>query len=65
MSPMGEVMVVREHARPCEHGSLWAHWLAPTKARWWHRPDCPGGHEVVLRRHQDGHWVEDPGSSQE
>ena len=55
---------VRDHSRPCEHGSLWAHFLETRKGRWWTEPDCPGGQEILLRRVEDGHWEEvDSGSA--
>lgn len=55
---MGDVLTVRDHSRPCEHGSLWPHWDNAAKARWWHEPDCLGGREMRLRRRDDGLWAE-------
>ncbi|MCB2222647.1 MAG: hypothetical protein KQH83_00620 [Actinobacteria bacterium] len=54
----GEIVRVRDHTRPCEHGSLWQHWFEVSTARWWQEPDCPGGREMVLRRRPDGAWEE-------
>ena len=51
-------MRVRDHRRPCEHGSRWAHFDEMRKGRWWKEPDCPGGHEIVLERADDGLWRE-------
>jgi hypothetical protein len=60
---MSGTIRVRDHSRPCEHGSLWPHWIgSPTKAKWWQGPDCPGGREMILRRVGDGVWREaEPG----
>jgi len=58
----GVRITVRDHARPCEHGSLWAHWISPSTARWWKEPDCPGGREMILQSQGDGVWAEAPGS---
>jgi hypothetical protein len=55
---VGETISVRDHSRPCEHGSLWAHWPESAKARWWREPDCPGGKEILLRRVGEGMWEE-------
>ncbi len=54
-----ETIRVRDHTRPCEHGSLWPHWIgSPRNAKWWQGPDCPGGREMILRRIDDGIWEE-------
>lgn len=55
---MEETISVRDHSRPCEHGSLWPHWLDSAKARWWREPECPGGREMTLRRLDDRTWEE-------
>ena len=47
---------VRDHSRPCKHGSLWPHWFEVRTARWWHEPDCLGGRELILRSRADGAW---------
>lgn len=57
---MSETIRVRDHSRPCEHGSLWPHWLEVAKARWWQEPDCLGGRELILRRVGKGVWEEVP-----
>lgn len=55
---MEETIRVRDHSRPCEHGSLWPHWINSAKARWWKEPECLGGKEMILRSRPDGSWVE-------
>ncbi|MDP2623094.1 MAG: hypothetical protein Q8Q29_04790 [Actinomycetota bacterium] len=55
---MSDTISVRDHSRPCEHGSLWPHWIHPVKARWWQEPDCLGGREMTLRRLREGVWME-------
>lgn len=55
---MGETIRVRDHGRPCEHGSHLPHWLHASQARWWREPDCPGGREMVLRSVGAGVWEE-------
>jgi len=54
---------LRDHTRPCEHGSLWAHFLETRKGRWWKEPECPGGREIVLERAGEGIWREVGGAS--
>lgn len=62
---MNDTITVRDHSRPCEHGSLWSHWDG-RKGKWWQGPDCLGGTEIILQRREDGSWIEvvggDPGS---
>jgi hypothetical protein len=55
---MSDIIRVRDHSRPCEHGSLWPHWAEVRKAKWWQEPDCLGGREMVLRRLGEGVWEE-------
>jgi hypothetical protein len=55
-----ETIGVRDHGRPCEHGSRWPHWIESGKARWWREPECPGGREMILRRLDDRTWMEVP-----
>jgi hypothetical protein len=55
---MGDTISVRDHRRPCEHGSLWSHAVNPTKAKWWQEPECLGGREMILRSLGDGVWTE-------
>jgi hypothetical protein len=55
---MDDTIRVRDHGRPCEHGSLWPHWIHAAEARWWKEPECPGGREMILRRVDDGLWRE-------
>jgi hypothetical protein len=55
---MSDTISVRDHSRPCEHGSLWPHWIHPVKARWWQEPDCLGGREMTLQRLREGVWME-------
>ncbi len=60
---MSETISVRDHSQPCEHGSLFHHWISLKTARWWKEPECLGGKEMTLRRLPDGNWVEvDKGS---
>jgi hypothetical protein len=54
---MAETIRVRDHSRPCEHGSQWTHWFG-ARPKWWQPPDCPGGKEMILRRVADGTWIE-------
>jgi len=49
---------VRDHGEPCEHGSLWPHWINAANAKWWQEPECLGGREMVLRRIDEGVWAE-------
>jgi hypothetical protein len=58
---MDELITVRDHSRPCEHGSLWPHWLEAADAKWWQEPECLGGRELILRRVGNGLWEEVPG----
>jgi len=51
-------ITVRDHSRPCEHGSLWPHAVNPNKAKWWQEPECLGGREMMLRSLGDGVWTE-------
>ncbi|MCJ7726850.1 MAG: hypothetical protein MUP76_10760 [Acidimicrobiia bacterium] len=53
-----ETIRVRDHQRPCEHGSLWPHWTEVSKAKWWQEPECLGGKEMILQRLDDRTWVE-------
>jgi hypothetical protein len=53
-----ETISVRDHDRPCEHGSLWAHWTNTAKARWWQEPECLGGRAMILRKVDEGVWME-------
>ena len=62
---MRDTTRVRDHSRPCEHGSLWPHWNETTKARWWQEPDCLGGRELILRQIDDGVWAEVKGQTDE
>jgi len=55
---VSETMRVRDHNQLCEHGSLTPHWITSGKGRWWKEPECYGGREIVLRRDDDGHWME-------
>ena len=55
---MDDTIRVRDHSQPCEHGSLWSHWIEASKAKWWQEPDCLGGREMTLRRLDDGLWQE-------
>jgi len=61
--PNEETVSVRNHQRPCEHGSLWPHWLEAANAKWWQEPECLGGREMILRRLDDHTWaeIESPG----
>ena len=54
----GNTIRVRDHSRPCEHGSLWHHWEKVSDARWWQEPECLGGKELVLRSAGEGWWRE-------
>jgi hypothetical protein len=60
---MDDIIRLRDHERPCEHGSLWPHAHTAAKSKWWQGPDCPGGREMVFQRVGDGVWseIEDPG----
>ncbi len=58
---MDETISVRDHSRPCSHGSLWSHWDG-RKGKWWQGPDCLGGREMILRRRDDGAWIEVEGA---
>ncbi len=51
-----EIIVVRDHTKPCEHGSLWAHWITVKNAKWWQEPECLGGRGMTLRQLKDGLW---------
>jgi hypothetical protein len=53
-----DVIRVRDHSEPCEHGSIWAHFEEIRKGRWWKEPDCPGGREMVLESVGDRLWRE-------
>ena len=55
---MGETISVRDHAKPCEHGSLWAHWVKAAEAKWWQPPECLGGREMLLEQAREGLWAE-------
>lgn len=55
---MSDTINVRDHSQPCEHGSLWPHWINASKVRWWQEPDCLGGREMTLQRLHDGAWME-------
>jgi hypothetical protein len=55
---MSDTISVRDHSQPCEHGSLWPHWIERAKAKWWQEPECLGGREMTLLRLSDGVWVE-------
>jgi hypothetical protein len=55
---MSESIRVRDHNQPCEHGSLWPHWINVAQARWWQEPECLGGREMILRPLPDGMWME-------
>lgn len=55
---MGERIVLRDHSQPCEHGSLWSHWINVRGARWWHEPEWVGGREIVLERLGNREWRE-------
>ena len=55
---MTEAITVRDHGEPCEHGSLWPHWIDVVKARWWKEPECLGGREMVLQRIDEATWRE-------
>ncbi len=55
---MDDVTTVRDHSKPCEHGSLWPHWIESTEARWWREPECLGGREMTLERVEDRLWRE-------
>ena len=55
---MSETISVRDHSRPCEHGSLWHHWEEIKNAKWWQEPECLGGREMILRRVDNGLWEE-------
>jgi hypothetical protein len=55
---MSETISVRDHSKPCEHGSLWHHWKEIKNAKWWQEPECLGGREMILRRADNGHWEE-------
>lgn len=55
---MSDTITVHDHSEPCEHGSLWPHWLNAAKARWWHEPDCLGGKAMTLQHCGDGLWSE-------
>lgn len=49
---------VRDHGEPCEHGSLWPHWINSANAKWWQEPECLGGREMILRQIDEGMWAE-------
>ena len=51
-------MTVHDHSQPCEHGSLWPHWIVVSEARWWQEPDCLGGKQLTLRRIDERTWEE-------
>lgn len=53
-----DTIIVRDHGLPCEHGSLWPHWINASNAKWWQEPECLGGREMVLRRLDEGVWAE-------
>ena len=53
-----DTISVRDHGRPCEHGSLWPHWINAANAKWWQEPECLGGKEMLLRQVEDGVWEE-------
>lgn len=55
---MSATISVRDHSQPCEHGSLWPHWLDAAEAKWWQEPECLGGRKMNLRSAGDGVWVE-------
>ena len=55
---MNDTISVRDHSRPCEHGSLWPHSVNPAQAKWWQEPECLGGREMILRKVGDGVWAE-------
>ena len=59
---MDELITVHDHSRPCEHGSLWPHWLKAADAKWWQTPECLGGRELILRCVGDGLWEEVTGA---
>jgi hypothetical protein len=51
---MCDTISVRDHSQPCEHGSLWHHWIDVAQAKWWQEPECLGGKEVILKRLREG-----------
>lgn len=64
-APTGDTVRVRDHARPCEHGRLWPHWITTKNAKWWQEPECLGGMEMILRRRPEGLWEEIPAEGTE
>lgn len=59
LSPtMSETITVRDHNQPCEHGSLWSHWVNAANAKWWQEPECLGGRMMTLQKTSDGTWQE-------
>jgi hypothetical protein len=67
LATMAETIEVRDHSRPCEHGSRWSHWEEVRRGRWWKDPDCPGGASMVLSPIGDQTWAEvsdQPGSGE-
>ncbi len=57
---MSDTISLRDHTEPCEHGSLWSHFLNVAKSKWWHEPDCVGGRELIFQLQADGVWKEVP-----
>ena len=55
---MSDTISVRDHSHPCQHGSLWPHWITVKDAKWWQQPECLGGREMILRRLREGVWAE-------
>ena len=55
---MSDTITVRDHSQPCEHGSLWPHWVNAVNAKWWQEPECLGGRAMILRQVDEGVWME-------
>ena len=61
---MVEVIIpVHDHSRPCEHGSLWPHWISVRDAKWWQEPECLGGVAMTLRRVGLSEWEQIDGEA--
>ncbi len=60
MADTSATIRVRDHRRPCKHGSLRPHRLAVADAEWRQEPECLGGGEMILRQLPDGLWEQVP-----
>lgn len=61
---VSETITVRDHNKPCEHGSLWSHWVNAANAKWWQEPECLGGRKMTLQKTSDGTWREIKGADE-